>query len=95
MKPEQVYAALKELAEKLNISVTEKNLSNAGLKVKSGLCRVEERSLFIMDKHKPVRDKIEILATSISGLPLEHVYIMPAIREVLEKYKTKPEGSGD
>ena len=90
-----MYAALKELAEKLNIIVTEKNLSNVGLKVKSGLCRVEERSLFIMDKHKPVREKINILAKSISNLPLEHVYIMPAIREVLEKYKNKPERTDD
>jgi hypothetical protein len=48
-----------------------------------------------MDKHKPVREKINILAKSISNLPLEHVYIMPAIREVLEKYKNKQEGTND
>ena len=95
MKSDQIYTALKELAEKLNISVTEKNLSNAGLKVKSGLCRVEDRNLFIMDKHKPVREKVKLLAKSISDLPLDDVYIMPALREILEKYKTKQEESKD
>lgn len=95
MKPEHVYTALKALAEKQNISVTEKNLSNAGLKVKSGLCRVDDRNLFIMDKHKPVREKIKLLARSLSDLPLDDVYIIPAIRDVLEKYKATHEGSSD
>jgi hypothetical protein len=82
---------LKELAEKLNITVTEKNLSNAGVKVKSGLCRIEERNLFIMDKNKPIKEKIKLLAESISELPLEEVYIVPTIRETLEKYRKRKE----
>lgn len=91
MKAEQIYIGLKELAEKLNITVTEKNLGNAGVKVKSGLCRIEDRKLFIMDKNKPIREKVKLLAESISGLPLEEVYIVPAIRETLEKYQKRRE----
>jgi hypothetical protein len=91
MQTEQIYTGLKELAEKLNITVTEKNLSNAGVKVKSGLCRIEERNLFIMDKNKPIKEKIKLLAESISELPLEEVYIVPTIRETLEKYRKRKE----
>ena len=63
MKPEQIYQGLKELAEKLNITVMEKTLSNTGLKVKSGLCRVKTKQVFVMDKKKHAREKEEILAS--------------------------------
>ena len=92
MKTEQIYQGLKELAEKLNITVSEKNLLNTGLKVKSGLCRVKEKQLFVMDKNKHINKKVEILASCISQLPLEEVYIVPAIRETLEKFKSEKEG---
>ena len=92
MKTEQIYQNLKELAEKLNITVSEKNLLNAGLKVKSGLCRVKEKQFFVMDKNKPINKKVKILAKCLSAMPLEEVYIVPAIRETLEKFKSKKEG---
>ncbi len=92
MKTEQIYQGLKELAEKLNITVSEKNLLNIGLKVKSGLCRVKEKQLFVMDKNKRINKKVEILAACLSAMSLEEVYIVPAIRETLEKFKSKKEG---
>ena len=49
MKPEQIYQELKDLAEKLEITVSEQNLRTAGIKVKSGLCKVKGKNLFVMD----------------------------------------------
>jgi len=49
MKPEQIYQELKDLAEKLEITVSEQNLRTAGIKVKSGLCKVKGKNMFIMD----------------------------------------------
>ena len=85
MKPEQIYQELKDLAEKLEITVSEQNLRTAGLKVKSGLCKVKGKNLFIMDKHKSIHKKIDILASLLAKFPHEDLYIMPAIREILEK----------
>jgi len=85
MKPEQIYQELKDLAEKLEISVSEQNLRITGIKVKSGLCKVKGQNLFIMDKHKSIHKKIDILASYLAKLPHEDLYIMPAIRELLEK----------
>ena len=59
MKADQIYQNLKEVAEKLGILVREQNLKNPGIHVKSGLCRVKEEQLFIMDKHLSVKDKVE------------------------------------
>jgi hypothetical protein len=87
MKPEQIYQELKDLAEKLDINVSEQNLRTAGIKVKSGLCKVKGKNMFIMDKHKSIHKKIKILASRLSEIPHENVFIVPAIRDLLEKQK--------
>ena len=69
---------------------SEQNFRATGVKAKSGLCKVKGKSLFIMDKHKSVSKKIRILASQLASIDYEHVFIVPAVRELLEKYKVKP-----
>ena len=89
MKPDQLYQELKDLAERMQITVSEQNLKTSGVKVKSGLCSVKGQNLFIMDKHKSVHKKIRILAAQLASLPHEDLYILPTVREMLEKYVEK------
>ena len=89
MKPDQVYQELIDLAERMQITISEQNLRTAGIKVQSGLCRVKGQNLFIMDKHKSIHKKIKILAAQLAIMPHEDLYIVPALRELLEKYATK------
>ena len=89
MKPEQIYQELKDLAEKLAVTVSEQNLRTAGIKVKSGLCTVKGKNVFIMDKHKSIHKKIKILATQLANMPNEDIYLIPVIREMLNKYTEK------
>ena len=86
MKPEQLYQNLKELAEKLDITVSEHNLRVAGVKAKSGLCKIKEKKLFVMDKHKSISEKNEILAACLGKMPHEEIYIIPAVREYINKH---------
>ena len=85
MKPDQLYHNLKEIAEKLGITVKEYNFRNAGIHVRSGLCKIREEQFFIMDKRLTVREKTENLAECLRDMDLETVYIVPAIREILLK----------
>ena len=85
MKPDQLYQELKDLAERIHITVSEENLKTSGIKVKSGLCTVKGQQIFIMDKHKSVHKKIRILAEQLATMPLEDLYIIPAVRELLNK----------
>ena len=91
MKPEQIYQEFKDLAEKLGLTVSEQNLRTAGIKVKSGRCTVKGNDMFIMDKHQSIHKKIKILAAEIAAMPHEDVFVMPAIREMLNKYGQKSE----
>ena len=89
MDSEQLYQELKEIAEKLGITVSEQNLKTSGIKVKSGLCVVRGKKLLVIDKTKSVHRKIDIIADELEKQPLESVYLIPAVRELLSKDKIK------
>ena len=86
MKPEQLYQELINLAERLQITVSEQNLKTTGFKVKSGICKVRGQNMFVMDKHKSISEKIQILAEQLARIPHEDLYLIPAVRELLAKY---------
>ena len=92
MKPEQLYQELTDLAEKMNIRISEQNLRKTGIRVSSGLCKVKGNYLFIIDKHKSIHKKIKILASQLANMPHEDIFIIPAVRELLDKY-AKVQGS--
>ena len=85
MKPVQLYKSLCELAEKLDIEVSEQNLRKTGVRAKSGFCKVKGKNIFIMDKNISVQKKIRILAEFLSKMPHENIYVMPAVRDILGK----------
>jgi len=83
MKPEQIYRELKDLSERMGIAVKEQNLHSTGVKAKSGFCVVKGEQLFIVDKHKKVPEKNEILLEFLKTRSHEDVFVVPAIRELL------------
>lgn len=85
MKQTQIYQHLVETAGKLDIRVTEQNLRVTGVNAKSGLCRIRGESVFIMDKRLSVNAKITLLAECLRQMPLEEIYIMPAVRKILDR----------
>ena len=87
MKPDQIYESLLELAEKLGIEVSEQNFKPSGIRVASGLCRVKGRWVYMIDKHKPVKKKVKLLAAELARHPHEDIYLVPVLRELLAKYR--------
>jgi ABC-type enterochelin transport system substrate-binding protein len=83
MKPLELYDELKQVAEKLDITVSEHNFRTTGISVKSGLCKVRGKFQFIMNKHSSIHKKIELLADCINDFSHENVYVMPAVRDYL------------
>ena len=92
MKPEQLYQHLKDLAEKFDISVSEANFRKVGIHIQSGFCTVNGKKRFIMDKHARIHEKIDMLAAFLATLPHETCYVIPAVREVLDKSLGKGDG---
>ena len=94
MKPEQIYQHLKDLAEKLDIAVSEANFRKVGIHVRSGFCTVKGKKRFIVDKHAKLYEKIDTLASFLCTLPHEELYVIPTVREVLDRSlgKSRPKG---
>ena len=86
MKPDQIYQHLKELSEKLGIEVSEQNLKKKELRVQSGFCKIKGKKIYILDKHLSFQKKNFILAAFLGKIPHEEIYIVPAVREFIEKH---------
>jgi hypothetical protein len=85
MKPEQIYEELKDLAEKHGITVSEQNFRKTGINVKSGLCKVKGKKIFIIDKHKTIPKKNVILISFLKKMQHEDVYVVPVVRELVSE----------
>ncbi len=86
MKPDQIYSELKQMAERLGISVEEHNFRATGVTTRGGSCIVRGKPVILIDKHRPLQRKIRILASSLAEFPHEEIYTVPAIRELIQKY---------
>ena len=89
MRPEQIYQELKDLAEKLDITVSEQNFRITGLPVKSGFCVIKGKMHCIIDKNINLHKKISVLAETLAGFPHENLYLVPAVRDLLNRYARK------
>jgi hypothetical protein len=87
MKPEQMYQGLKDLADRLGIVVSEQKLSTESLKVKSGVCKIRGRLVMILDKQLPIHKKCTILATCLSDMSYDAIFVIPAVREFLARHR--------
>ncbi|GIW41687.1 MAG: hypothetical protein KatS3mg076_2264 [Candidatus Binatia bacterium] len=81
------------MAEALGLEVRqEKLLREVGYRVRSGACRVRETRLVLLDRDLDVEGRIEVLVDVLSRCPLEGVYVSPAVRELLERRRTRLAG---
>ncbi|MDY6986552.1 MAG: hypothetical protein SWQ30_00690 [Thermodesulfobacteriota bacterium] len=85
MKPELLYQHLENLLEQLDITIVYDNLSDAEGKASSGLCRVKGRHVYMMDKGKALTERIRLLRECLCQVDIDKVYVLPAVREFLEK----------
>jgi len=85
MEPEKTYQYLEDLAEKVGISIRYEDLSSSELTARSGLCKIKGRYHYIMDTSKDLTRRIELLSECLSQMDLEGIYIVPAIRDLIER----------
>jgi hypothetical protein len=86
MKPEQIYQDLKDLAEKLGVTVSEQSFRTSGIPVKSGFCLIKGSMHCIIDRNINLQNKIIVLARALVDLPHENIYVVPEVRDVINKF---------
>ncbi len=79
-----ILRQLEELAERLGIQVVYENLAREELVVRSGTCTLRGQLLVIIDHQLPPGGRIQVLADCLARFDLSAIYLVPAIRELIE-----------
>lgn len=75
---------LKQIATASGLEVREERLlREAGYSVRSGVCRVSDQELLLLDKNATAAERIEVLCSLLSGRDLDSVFIEPDLRRAI------------
>ncbi len=80
MTDEILLQELESLAERLDIVISRVDLEGRP----GGLCVVKGERRFILDRHLWPREQVEVLCKAFSRLPLDDVFLKPAVRDAIE-----------
>tara|TARA_B100001559_G_C16292125_1_gene525621 strand:+ start:37 stop:306 length:270 start_codon:yes stop_codon:yes gene_type:complete len=79
LKPEKLFILFEELAEKMNINIVQGKGDFIG-----GMCSVNDESYIVINKVKPMSQRLNVLGAEFSKLDLNNIFVSPALRDFLE-----------
>ena len=85
MKPTIVFQEFEQIAEKLGIRIV---LEKGDFK--GGFCLLEEEHIIVINKLKPIEQRIRALGKAFSRMDTSHIYLKPIIREIIEMEDNSP-----
>ena len=91
MQSRKVLEYLEDLALRLGVEIVYEKLGEEEFSVKGGLCKVKGTYKIFMDQSVTIEGQIKILASALSSFDTEEVYILPFIREILDKAQSTSE----
>jgi hypothetical protein len=83
---------LEELAGKVGIEIRYGNIPGEDSHRTGGLCRVKGKYVLIIHSRLTVKEKIRIIIKTLKGFEMGDVYVIPIIRELLDKSGESIEG---
>lgn len=81
--------ALEGLAEQLKIPVSYAAMATDELPGRGGLCVLHGERRIIIERTLPTREKAHLLAAGLAQFDLEDIYLLPAVREAIEKARSR------
>ena len=90
MESRKALEYLENLAEKLGVEIIYEKLGQEDIPVKGGLCKVKGTYKIFVDPCESVTAKIAVLARALSSFDTEGIYLIPFVREILEKTQRPP-----
>ncbi len=79
MKVQQIVSELEDAARRLGIQVRREKGSFRG-----GYCTRNDEELLMLNRNHPPEAHLAILAEALRSLPVDSVYLKPAVRRALE-----------
>ena len=79
LNPEKIFILFEELAEKMNINIVQGKGDFIG-----GMCSVNDESYIVINKVKPMSQRLNVLGTEFSKLDLNNIFVSPVLRDFIE-----------
>ncbi len=79
MKPNVIFQEFEQIAEELGIHILQEKGNFNG-----GYCLLEEKRIIVINKLKPIEQRIKALTQAFARLDTSGIYLKPAIREMIE-----------
>lgn len=79
MKIEQVVKELEQAVRQLGVETRWEKGNFRG-----GRCRLNGREVLMLNKQHPPEAQLAVLATSLRDMPVDTVFMKPAVREAME-----------
>ena len=83
MKDEELLSNLLDLAKSLQFDVRFDRGS-----FRDGSCRLENKNIIVLNRSSPAARKVAALTKALSDQSLEGVFLLPAVREAIDRAKT-------
>ena len=77
-KPDKLLVLFEDLAEKMNINIVQGKGDFQG-----GMCSVNDESYIVLNKLKPIDQRLSVLVKEFSSLNLKNIFIQPVLREYI------------
>jgi hypothetical protein len=90
MRDEDLLVALEGLAEQLRIPVTYAAMATEELPARGGMCVIHGERRIIIERDLTTRQKARLLAAGLAQFDFEDVFLLPAVREAIERARTGP-----
>jgi hypothetical protein len=80
MKKVKLYTEFEELGQRLGLKILKGKGDFSG-----GTCTVNNETVIVINKMKPMEQRLKILATSFLEYNLDEIYMVPALRAYIEE----------
>ena len=78
MKPTLIYQEFEALAEQLGIRL----ILDKG-NFEGGFCKIENEKIIVLNKNKPIEQRVKQLSIAFSTLDTSQIFIKPLLRQII------------
>ena len=83
-RPEELIGMFEELANRLNIKLVQDKGEFSG-----GSCLIRKENFIVINKRKPLEQRLKVLAREFGKINLADVYLVPALRLYIESSQSE------
>lgn len=80
VNPDNLMNMFEELAEKMDINIVQDKGNFTG-----GSCTINDEQYIVINKSKPIEQRLKILANSFKTKKLSDTYLIPALRSYIDE----------